>query len=208
MRIEWMLAQQPQGEALGTRAIPAPKYRDSEFLRLRESWCRLIEDQGLQYNFVSYGQVEQGELLRRGYKVLVLPRSTRAFGGGGERDPRVRGAGRNLDRRWRAGRVRRALPATCESRSLADLFEAGGSGRGKAIRLTADILSYHQDRLVGKEGHVHRMIGELSENRGRQTAVRRDRCVGSAGGRRRNTHVPEWRRVDRRADDEPATARR
>ena len=75
MRTEWMLAQRPKGESWVTRNS-STEYRDSPFLRLRESWCRLIEDQGLQYNFVSYGQVEQGELLRRGYKVLVLPRST------------------------------------------------------------------------------------------------------------------------------------
>jgi hypothetical protein len=36
----------------------------------------LIEDQGLQYNFVAYGQVEQGELLKRGYRVLILPHSS------------------------------------------------------------------------------------------------------------------------------------
>ncbi len=40
---------------------------DSEFLRLRESYCRLVEDLGLQYRFVAYGQLEQGELLKRGY---------------------------------------------------------------------------------------------------------------------------------------------
>src|SRR5947209_3034171 len=67
MRIEWMLAQRPKGESWVTRNS-STEYRDSPFLRLRESWCRLIEDHGLQYNFVSYRQVEQGELLRRGYR--------------------------------------------------------------------------------------------------------------------------------------------
>jgi len=49
---------------------------DNHFFALRESWCRLIEDLGLQYNFVAYGQIEQGELLKRGYRVLILPRSS------------------------------------------------------------------------------------------------------------------------------------
>jgi len=44
---------------------------------------------------------------------------------------------------------------------LADLFKSRTFGHGKAIRLTTDVLSYHQDRLVGKEGAVHRMMGEL-----------------------------------------------
>ena len=74
MRIEWMLAQRPKGAAWMTRNSSTE--RDSKFLRLRESWCRLIEDQGLQYNFVSYDQVAQGELLKRGYKVLILPESS------------------------------------------------------------------------------------------------------------------------------------
>jgi hypothetical protein len=75
MRIEWMLAQRGKGAAWAGRNS-AIERMDSAFLRLRESWCRLIEDLGLQYDFVSYDQVEAGELLRGGYRVLVLPRST------------------------------------------------------------------------------------------------------------------------------------
>ncbi len=75
MRAEWMLAQRTNGESWVTRNS-STEFRDSAFLRRRESWCRLIEDEGLQYNFVSYGEVEEGELLRRGYKVLILPHSS------------------------------------------------------------------------------------------------------------------------------------
>ena len=151
MRIEWMLAQRPKGESWVTRNS-STEYRDSEFLRLRESWCRLIEDQGLQYNFVSYGQVEQGELLRRGYKVLVLPRSTALSATEAQEIRDFVAQGGTVDRGRRARRVRRALPPPSESRSLPDLFDARAFGRGKAIRLDADILNYHQDRLTGKEG--------------------------------------------------------
>ncbi|MCX6624438.1 MAG: beta-galactosidase, partial [Acidobacteria bacterium] len=72
MRTEWMLAKKPQGAAWVERNSSSER-KDSQFLRLRESWCRLIEDQSLQYNFVAYAQVEDGELARRGYRVLVLP---------------------------------------------------------------------------------------------------------------------------------------
>jgi hypothetical protein len=75
LRVEWLLENRPRGEAWAMRS-PKAERTDNEFLRLRESWCRVIEDAGLQYNFVSYDQVEQNELLRDGYRVLILPRSS------------------------------------------------------------------------------------------------------------------------------------
>ena len=75
MRTEWMLARKPKGDAWIDRSSSTERM-DSELLRLRESYCRLIEDLGLQYEFVAYGQVERGELPRRGYRVLILPRSS------------------------------------------------------------------------------------------------------------------------------------
>ena len=75
LRVEWLLESRPRGDAWAMRSAEAER-TDNQFLRLRESWCRLIEDAGLQYNFVSYGQIEQNELLRGGYRVLILPRSS------------------------------------------------------------------------------------------------------------------------------------
>ncbi len=43
--------------------------------RSRSSWWKLMEDRGLRPLFVSERQIEGGELLKRGFKVLVLPRS-------------------------------------------------------------------------------------------------------------------------------------
>ena len=68
--VEWLLESRPHGGAWATRSAKAER-TDNEFMRLRESWCRAIEDTGLQYNFVSYGQVEQGELMRGGYRALL-----------------------------------------------------------------------------------------------------------------------------------------
>jgi len=164
MRVEWMLAQRPKGESWVTRNS-STEYRDSAFLRLRESWCRLIEDEGLQYNFISYGQVEEGELLRRGYKVLILPRSSALSAGEAKeiRDFVAQGGTVIAD----------GQPGTFDEHcrrlakpQLAGLFESGGFGRGKAIQLTTDVLSYHQDRLVGKEVALHRMMGELLQSAG------------------------------------------
>ena len=47
----------------------------SRIARVRDSFVRVIEDLGLQYNFVSYEQLENGELLRGRYRVLLLPQS-------------------------------------------------------------------------------------------------------------------------------------
>ena len=185
MRTEWMLARRPEGDAWMMRG--ASKERtDNDFMRLRESWCRLIEDEGLQYNFVSYGQLEQGELLKRGYRIFILPRSSslskaeveaiRAFVAGGgvviaDGEPGV------FDEHSRR------LPAA----SLADLF--GGSqegpvavrtfGRGKAISIHADTLNYHQNRLINKEGPVHQLVGDLLRSNG----VRPEFAIADANGR-------------------------
>ena len=172
MRTEWMLARKPEGDAWVTRSAKAER-TDNNFLRLRESWCRLIEDEGLQYNFVSYMQVEQGELLKGGYKLLVLPQSSslstaeinavREFISQGgiviaDGEP---GAFDEHSRR---------LPQS----PLADLF--GGSheqaitvhdfGKGKAIFLKTDTLDYHQNRLDHKEGPVHELVGNLLRSNG------------------------------------------
>ncbi|MEO8658278.1 MAG: beta-galactosidase [Bryobacteraceae bacterium] len=75
MRAEWMLAHRAKGDAWINRSSSSERL-DSDFLKLRESYCKLVEDLGLQYRFVSYAQLEEGELARRGYRVLILPRSS------------------------------------------------------------------------------------------------------------------------------------
>jgi len=164
MRIEWMLAQRPKGENWVTRNS-STEYRDSPFLRLRESWCRLIEDQGLQYNFVSYGQVEQGELLKRGYKVLILPRSTALSSKEAQEIREFAAQGGTVIADGEPGAFdehSRRLPKP----QLADLFEANTFGLGKAVRPGANILTYHQERLVNKEAATHRTMGDLLKNAG------------------------------------------
>jgi len=41
----------------------------------QENFRYLLEDLGLQYKYVSYEEIEQGKLMERGYKVLILPYS-------------------------------------------------------------------------------------------------------------------------------------
>jgi hypothetical protein len=54
--------------------------KDEEIVRHRDAWVKLIEEMGLQYDFVATPQIEDG-ILRRGdsrgnrYRVLILPES-------------------------------------------------------------------------------------------------------------------------------------
>lgn len=177
MRAEWMLAQRPKGENWVTRNS-STEYRDSEFLRLRESWCRLIEDEGLQYNFISYGQVEDGELLRRGYKVLILPHSSALSAAEAKEMQDFVAQGGTIIADGQPGAFDEHCRRLAKS-SLAPVFDGSTGGRGKAIQLTTDILNYHQDRLVSKEAATHRMMGELLEGAG----VKPEFAVTDASGK-------------------------
>ena len=101
----------------GCERSSATERMDSEFLRLRESWSRLIEDAGLQYNFVASQQIESGDLIRSGYRVLVLPRSTALSAK--ESQSRSKSSPPRWSRRGgrRARSVRRALSPACNTSS-------------------------------------------------------------------------------------------
>lgn len=47
----------------------------ARFQSNRQGWVDILEDMGYQYNFVASQQIEAGELLDKGYKVLVMPYS-------------------------------------------------------------------------------------------------------------------------------------
>lgn len=161
MRTEWMLAQRPKGDAWMNRTSSTERL-DSDFLRLRESYCRLIEDLGLQYNFVAYSQVEQGELVRRGYRVLILPRSSALS------ESEVSAIREFVER---GGLViadgepglfdehSRRLPQSSRS----GIFN-GAQNLGRAVQLSA--LEYHQFRLLGKEAELHTAMSKLLSERG------------------------------------------
>jgi len=169
LRIEWLLEQRPKGEAWVKRTSATEE--GSDFQWLRESWCRLIEDLGLQYRFVAYDGVEHGELLRGGYRVLVLPRSTAISKA--EADAMLRfveqggvliadGEPGGFDEHGR--KLSRPL--------LSGLFSGPGNGsvterafgKGKAISLSPGMLSYYRDRLQGKEQAALERIGRLFKN--------------------------------------------
>ena len=164
MRTEWMLVQRPKGDAWVKRTSSSEE-RDSDFMRLRESWCRAIEDLGLQYNFVAYGEVEQGELLKRGYRVLVLPHSSSLSSAEVQAMRDFVAQGGTLIADGEPGTFDEHSKHLARS-SLADVFATPTFGKGRAILIKADVLHYQQDRLVGKEQEVHQLLGKLMHESG------------------------------------------
>ncbi|MFO7671943.1 MAG: beta-galactosidase trimerization domain-containing protein, partial [Bacteroidales bacterium] len=46
-----------------------------QFNRNRDGWVKVLHDAGLGFDFISYSSIEYGNLLAKGYKVLILPMS-------------------------------------------------------------------------------------------------------------------------------------
>jgi len=74
IRAHWMFDSREDGNTW-PRRFSSYEAKHSRFARVRDSFVRLIEDIGLQFNFISYEQIETGELLNGGYRVLLLPQS-------------------------------------------------------------------------------------------------------------------------------------
>jgi hypothetical protein len=185
MRTEWMLARRSEGDAWINRSAKTER-TDNNFMRLRESWCKLIEDQGLQYKFVAYGDLAKGRLLTAGYHVLVLPQSSALSQEEADAIHEFVAQGGIAIADGEPGTFNehsRRLPQS----SVVDLF--GGAhdnavtvrefGSGKAIFLKTDTLGYLQNRLIKKEGPVDSLVGDLL----RANGVRPEFAVNDASGK-------------------------
>ena len=74
IQVGWMLDSREDGDTW-PRRFSSYEGVHSRITRVRTSWCRLLEDLGLQYDFVSTQQILDGTLAKRGYKALILPQS-------------------------------------------------------------------------------------------------------------------------------------
>ncbi len=70
----WMFEARPEGKDWVKRGSAAERLR-SDFLRLRESFTKLTEDNLRTYTFVAYAQLENGAFDKMDTKVLILPQS-------------------------------------------------------------------------------------------------------------------------------------
>ncbi|MFB3825951.1 MAG: beta-galactosidase trimerization domain-containing protein [Bryobacteraceae bacterium] len=74
IRAHWMFDSREDRDTW-PRRLASYEASFSRFARVRDSFQRVIEDLGLEYNFVSYEQLERQELARGAYTVLILPQS-------------------------------------------------------------------------------------------------------------------------------------
>lgn len=74
IRAHWMFDSREDGDTW-QRRFSSYEAVHSRYAKARDAFVRLVEDLGFQFHFVSYEQIERGELLKRKFKVLLLPQS-------------------------------------------------------------------------------------------------------------------------------------
>lgn len=150
----------------------------ARFMESRTNWGQVLEDLGYQYNYVSYEQIEKGEMGKLGFKALILPGSIalsekeakgiRAF---------VKGGGL-LIADVEPGRTDGHGKPLAEG-ALADVFAAPRYGRGRAVCLDRWLDSYPQARLSAEGEQLRDTVREAMEKMRVRPRVR----VAAAGGK-------------------------
>jgi hypothetical protein len=74
IRAHWMFDSREDGNTW-YRRLASYEQEHSRLAKVRDSFVKVVEDVGRTATFVSYEQIENGELIRQGYKVLLLPQS-------------------------------------------------------------------------------------------------------------------------------------
>jgi len=135
MRTQWMLDWQPKGTAWSDRA-PGAVYEDANAVRSSmTAFLDFLGRVGLEARVLTPELLEHGEL-RRGVRVLILPRALALSAGEAAEIRRFAAAGGTL--------LADAIPGSYDEHSrrraapqLADLFGARPAGRGGAVLLEA-----------------------------------------------------------------------
>jgi len=74
IRAHWMFDSREDGKTW-PRRFSSYEATHSRYSQARDATVRIVEDLGLHSTFVSYEQIEKGELISGRYKVLLLPQS-------------------------------------------------------------------------------------------------------------------------------------
>jgi hypothetical protein len=74
IRAHWMFDSREDG-GKWLRRLTSYEQEHSRAAQVRDSFVKVVEDLGLTADFVSYEEIENGELTRQRYKALLLPQS-------------------------------------------------------------------------------------------------------------------------------------
>lgn len=124
--------------------------RGSHFTGVRNGWTKLIEDLGLQYEFVGAHQMEEGKLTRNEYRALILPQSLAMSAREVEQIREFVRAGGILIADYRAGTMNehgRDL-GSGQLDGVFGISRARGQGKGPAV---IGIENYGALRLQGRK---------------------------------------------------------
>lgn len=142
---------------------------DRHIVKVRHAWVKLIEDLGLQYEFVSYEQVEEGELEKAGYRVLILPESIALSDREVDRITQFAAAGGTVIADGWCG----VMDERCRRRQRPALDDLFGLARGKDVHL-ADSVEVSQ-LLLGEPLTLRLRVADTDVRTGR-------RAFASSGG--------------------------
>ncbi|UCC68812.1 MAG: beta-galactosidase, partial [Armatimonadota bacterium] len=150
----------------------------ARFMDNRTSWGQLLEDLGYQYNYVSYEQIEKGELAKAGFRALVLPASIALS----EKEARairvfVKGGGlviADVEPGTTDGHGKRL-----EEGALADVFAGPRCGRVRAVCLNRWLEDYSRVRVSRAGEALRDKVREALE----KARVRPRARVAGGGGR-------------------------
>ncbi|KPK85647.1 MAG: hypothetical protein AMJ81_03185 [Phycisphaerae bacterium SM23_33] len=194
LRVHWVLEVRPSGKDWIRRDSGSERI-NSRYFRLRESWVKLIEDNGLQYRFLCPPQVGKGELKAydaktgQGFKVLILPEVLALSDGEAKAIQAFVKAGGTV--------IADKLPGSFDEHGkkrdaspLAKLFE----DQKRAILLDQEMLPYYQQRILpgSKDLALRDTLGGLLTQ-----ALGKDRVtpevVGADGKPVTGVEVTVWR---------------
>ena len=142
----------------------------------RNAWCQVTRDLGLQFDMLSYFQVEEGTWLQDPPKVLVLPAALAVSPAEAKNLVQYVENGGTL--------VADMPPGLCDDRCdfrqdklLAKLFGDGKTpgvrevGKGKAILLEKDFRDYVKQRAAKRGAEVRAQAGTVFADAGAQGAI-------------------------------------
>jgi len=156
IRAHWMFDSREDKDTWHRR-FSSYEASHSRFARVRDSFVRLVEDLGLQYNFVSYEQIENGELLKGGYKLLLLPQSVAMSKKECEQvEAFVRAGGTVI-----ADNMTATMDEHCKrlpQGQLDALFKQNRVGKGRAVSLNTNLRDYGKLRLTPPQGEEFREL--------------------------------------------------